>query len=138
MFGRNSINGSVEWLGVPNFLKNYVPTWTLNLLAPYAHWGDRGSSTSTKLGSGSGGYYDGVSINWNIPACVLPIYHWRIFEKTYSAARRAQDKILWRTTHTACKAITLLATPYIVVWLTGRMTPGMIAGIYLFVNNLWG
>ena len=39
MFGRNYINGSVEWLGVPDFLRNYGPHWTLNLLAPYANWG---------------------------------------------------------------------------------------------------
>ena len=50
MFGRNYINGSVEWLGVPNFLRNYGPPWTLNLLAPYANWWDRGSSTIPSFG----------------------------------------------------------------------------------------
>ena len=55
MFGRNYINGSVKWIGVPDFLKNDGPPWTLNLLAPYDSWGVRGSSTSPNLGSGSGG-----------------------------------------------------------------------------------
>ena len=68
MFGRNYINGSVEWLGVPNLLSNDGPPWTLNLLAPYDDWRGRGSSTSPNLGSGSGGYHDGVFINWNISA----------------------------------------------------------------------
>ena len=39
MFGRKSINGSVEWLGVPSFLSNDGLPWTLNILAPYADWG---------------------------------------------------------------------------------------------------
>ena len=73
MLDSNYINGSVKWLVVPNFLMNNGPPWTLNLLAPYANWGDRGSSTSPNLGIGSGGYSDGVSVNWNCPACVLPI-----------------------------------------------------------------
>ena len=65
MFGSNSINGSVEWLGVPDFLKNYGLPWTLNILAPYTNWGDIGSITSLNLGSGSGGHSEGVSVPWN-------------------------------------------------------------------------
>ena len=34
MFGINYINGSVEWLGVPDLLRNDGPPWDLNLLAP--------------------------------------------------------------------------------------------------------
>ena len=94
MFGRDSINGSFKWIGVPNFVRDYEPPWTLNILAPYANWGDRGSSTSPNLGSGSGEYSDGVSINWNCPARVLLIYHRRIFENTRSAAGRARDNLL--------------------------------------------
>ena len=73
MFGRKSMNGSVKWLEVPNLLSNDVPPWTLNLLAPYANWGDRVSSTITNLGSGSGGYSGSISFNWNSPTRVLPI-----------------------------------------------------------------
>ena len=94
MFGRNSINASVEWLSVPNFLRNDGPPRILNILAPYADWGDRGSSTSPKWGSVSGGHSDGVSIKWNHPAYVLPIYHRRIFENTRSVAHRARDNLL--------------------------------------------
>ena len=54
MFGSNYINGSVEWIGVPNFLSNYGPPWTLNILDPYDNCGGRGSSTSPNLGSGYG------------------------------------------------------------------------------------
>ena len=54
IFGRDFINGRFKWLGVPDFLRKYGPPWTLNLLAPYANWGDRGSSNSPNLGSGSG------------------------------------------------------------------------------------
>ena len=55
MFGRNSINGSVKWIGVPNFLRNDGPPWTLNILAPDANLGERGYSTNQNRGSGSGG-----------------------------------------------------------------------------------
>ena len=91
MFDRESVNGSVEWLDVPSFLRNDGPPLTLNLLSPYADWGCREFSTSHNLSSGSGGYSEIVSINCNHPARVSPIYHWRIFENTCIAARRARD-----------------------------------------------
>ena len=94
MFGRKSINGSVEWIGVTNFLRNGGMLWTLNLMSSYANLGDRGSSTGPNLGSGSEGYSKSVYINWNCPVRVLPIYHRRIFENTCSAARRTCDDIL--------------------------------------------
>ena len=62
MFGRNYINGIVEWIGVPDLMSNDGPPWNFNLLDPYANWRDRGSSTSLKRGNGSGGNYKGVSI----------------------------------------------------------------------------
>ena len=94
MFGRNSINGRVKWPGVPNSLKNYEPPWNLNLLAPCANWGDRGSSTSPNWVSGSGENPDGVFISCNQPACVLPVCHQRIFENTRSAVRCAHENLL--------------------------------------------
>ena len=45
---------------------------------------------------------------------------------------------LWRTARTACKALPLVATLSLVVWLTGGMMTGTITGIYRFVNNLCG
>ena len=94
MFGRYSINGSVEWLGVPDFLRNDGPPWTLNLLPPYASWGDRGSSTNINWGSGSGGHYNSVSILWNRPVHVLPVYHRRIFENMGCDTRRVHEDLL--------------------------------------------
>ena len=94
MFGRKSINGSIEWLGVPSFLWNDGPHWTLNTLATYADWVGIVFSTSQNLSSGSGEYSDSVSVNWNRPVCVPPIYHRRIFENTRSYARRAHENLL--------------------------------------------
>ena len=45
---------------------------------------------------------------------------------------------LWITASTPCKALLLVATPSEVIWLTRGMTPCMIAGISLFVNNVCG
>ena len=64
------------------------------LLSSCANWGYRGSSTSPNWGSGSGGHPNGVSILWNFPARVLPIYNQRIFQNTRSTARRACDNLL--------------------------------------------
>ena len=94
MFGINSINGSVQWLGVPDFLRTNGPAWTANLLAPHTSWGDRGSSTNKNRGSQSEGHSDSVSIPWNRPTRVYPIYHCRIFEHTRSAARRVRDDLI--------------------------------------------
>ena len=94
MSGRKLINESIEWLGIPSFPLNDGPPWTLNILAPYADWGGRGSSISQNFSSGSGGYSDSVFINWNRLDSVLPIYYQRIFENTRSDARRARDDLL--------------------------------------------
>ena len=94
MFDRKSINGSVRWIGVPNFQRNDGPTWTLNTMAPYTNWGDRGYSTSLNLVSDSGRYSNSISIKWNFTARVLPIYDRRIFENTRSAARCACGNLL--------------------------------------------
>ena len=38
MYGRNSINGSIEWLSVPFFGCNDAPPWTENILVTILHW----------------------------------------------------------------------------------------------------
>ena len=73
MFCMNSINGSVEWLGVPDFLGIDGPAWTDNLMAPHPIWGDRGSSTNPNWGIQYGGGSDIVSVPWNCIVRVLPI-----------------------------------------------------------------
>ena len=82
MLGRNSINGSLQWLGVPDLLSIDGPAWTTNLLAPHPSWGDGGSSTNSNWGSQSIQHSDSVSVSWNRPVCVFPYYHRKIFENT--------------------------------------------------------
>ena len=94
MFGINSINGGVQWLGVPNFLRTYGPAWTANLLATHPSWGDQGSINNYNWGSQSRGNSDSFSILWNRPTRVYPVYHHRIFENTHAAAPRVRDNIL--------------------------------------------
>ena len=62
MFGINSINVSVEWMGVPDFLRTYGPAWNANLLSPCPSWVDGGSTTNPNWGSQSGGYSRGFSV----------------------------------------------------------------------------
>ena len=82
-------------MGVPDFLRTDGLPWNANLLATYAYWGHRGTSTSHNLSSGSGGYSDSVHINWNRTARDLPIYHWRVFENMRSAGCRTCDNLIW-------------------------------------------
>ena len=46
MFGRNSINGSFQWLGSPNPLSTDGTPWTDNILAPSPAWGIGGTATN--------------------------------------------------------------------------------------------
>ena len=46
MFGVNSINGSVQWLGVPAPLRTCGPPCTDNILAPSPSWGTGGNATN--------------------------------------------------------------------------------------------
>ena len=48
MFGINSINVSVEWLGVPDFHRIDGPALTDNILDPCPSWVDGGSDTNLK------------------------------------------------------------------------------------------
>ena len=94
MFGRNFINGSVECLGIPDFMRTYEHPWTANLLAHYSSWIDRRSSSNPNWGSQSGGESEIVSVPWNRPVCVLPVYHRRNFENMCSSARRVRDDLI--------------------------------------------
>ena len=55
-----------------------------------------------------------------------------VYLRTPTTLRVAPVTIsLWRTWRTACKSFPLVATPSTVIWLTGGMTTGMIAEIFL-------
>ena len=94
MFGINSINGSVQWLGVPDFLRTDGPAWTANLLDTHPSWGDQGSSTNPNWGSQYGGHSDSVLIPWDCPVCVLPVYRHIILENSHTATRRVHNNLL--------------------------------------------
>ena len=94
MFGRNSINGSIEWLDVPNFLSTDGPPWTANTWAPHISGGNQESSTNPDWDSCSGENFDSVSIPWNRPVRVLPIYYWKVFQNTRSAVRCVRGNLL--------------------------------------------
>ena len=50
IFGRKSINGSVEWLGVPAPLRTDGPPCTDNILVPSPDWGAGGNATNPNWG----------------------------------------------------------------------------------------
>ena len=94
MFGINYINGSFQWLGVPDFLRTDGPARNAIMLAPHPSCGDQGPSTNLNWVSQTGGNFDSVSIPWNRPIRVYAVYHRKIFENTCAAARRVLDDLL--------------------------------------------
>ena len=62
IFGRKSINGSIEWIGVPSFLRNDGPPWGENILCPSPRWGVRGNFENCALESQPDGCYGGVDV----------------------------------------------------------------------------
>ena len=46
ILGGISINGSVEWLGIPDFKRTGGPIWADNLLVPHSSWGDGATTTN--------------------------------------------------------------------------------------------
>ena len=94
MLSRNSIDGSVKWLDVPDFMGTDGPPWNSNILDPYASWGDRGSSTNPNWGSQYGGHFDIFSVLWTRLVRVYLVYHHMFFENMRSAARLVCDSLL--------------------------------------------
>ena len=74
IFGVNSINGSVQWLGVPDPLRTNGPPWDDNILAPSPAWGTGVTSTNSNWVSQPGGPYGSVSVPWSGPVCAMPAY----------------------------------------------------------------
>ena len=133
MFGINPINGSVQWLGVPDFLRTDGPAWNDNLLDPHTSWGDRGFSTNPKCINQSGGHFD----SGNHPIRKLPVYH--VGYLKICAPLRAPsvtislEPIIW----CACKVPLLTANPSAIHGASG-MTTEMISGMIRLINNFCG
>ena len=94
MFGVNPINGSVQWLGVPHFLRTDIPAWTDNILAPITSWETGGTATNPNWGSQTVRPYGSVALPWISTVRAMPAYVYRSPENTRSAARRVHEDIL--------------------------------------------
>ena len=91
MFGVNSINGSVQWLGVRDFLRTDGPPWSDNLLGPDLSWVDGGTTTNQNWVSQHGGTYGIVVVPCSRPVPVCQAYVRRSPENACAAARRVRD-----------------------------------------------
>ena len=94
IFGVNSINESVQWLGVPSLLRTDGFPWTDNILCPSLDWGTDGTATNLNWGSQPGGICGNVSVLWS--GCICDILAWvcRSPENMYSSAYRVCDYLL--------------------------------------------
>ena len=85
-----SINGSVEYLGIPNFHRTGRPFWGNNILDPCSNWGGttRGEGcTTTNLNWGS---QPDVSVLWRHAVLACPTYLLRILVNPCAAAHRVR------------------------------------------------
>ena len=94
MFRVNLINGSVQWLGVPATLRNYIPPWTDNILAPSPAWGTGGTATNTNWGIQPGGTYSSVAVPWISTVCAMPAYVRRSPENMRRSVCRVHENLL--------------------------------------------
>ena len=77
MFRVNSINGSVQWLGIPDPLRTNGPPWTDNILAPSPDWGTCGTAINTNWVIQPGGPYGSVAVLWSGPVRAMAAYFCR-------------------------------------------------------------
>ena len=94
MFGVNSINGSIQWLGVPAPLRTDGPLCNDNILAHSPAWETGGTATNPNWGSQPGGPYDSVDVLSSGPVRAMPDYVRRSLENTCSAVRRVCEDLL--------------------------------------------
>ena len=92
---QKSINGTFEFLSVPDALRTKGPYWIYILLVPIPVWGVSGTMTNSNWVSLPGGLYDVVSVPWHaaVPAC--PAYLPRSPENILATSHRNCDNLLW-------------------------------------------
>ena len=91
IIGRILINGSVEWLGVPDFHRTGGTFWDHNLLDLCSSWGYSDTTTNQNWGSQPGGPYGSDSVLWSCPVRVMPAYVRRSTENTRATARHIHE-----------------------------------------------
>ena len=94
IYSRKSINGSVEWLGVPRFGCNDGPPWTDHLLCPSPHWGDGARAVAWSWCIQPDGRYVGVDVPWSVPIPVCADCLPQSSENARATARRVCDACL--------------------------------------------
>ena len=94
MFVVNSINGSVQWLGVPDPLRTDGPPSADNILAPSPSWGTGGTATNPNWGIQPGGPYGSVAIPWSGIVCSMSDSVRRSPDNTHSAACHVCENLI--------------------------------------------
>ena len=87
MFRVNYINGSIQWLVIPDPLSTDGPPWTNNILVTSPAWGTGVTATNSNWGSQPGRPYGSIAVPWSGPICAMPAYFCMSPENMRSAAR---------------------------------------------------
>ena len=138
MFAVNSINRSIQCLGVPATLRNYGPPWTDNILVPSPAWGTGGTATNLNWGSQHIRSCGSVAVSWSGPVCAMLAYV-RKSKETYAELRSMSVTISFEIiVRRACKVSTFPAAPSAIVWSICGIATGVISRMSRLINNLCG
>ena len=135
MYSQKSINGSVEWLGVPSFLHNYGPPWTDNILVPIPRWGVGGIYEIWALDSQPGGCYGAVDVPWRAVVPARPDYLPRSPEMRAPLHVASLTVSFGSTVCHAPKVYRITDTSSVTSWSIGRIAYWIIFGTNQFFNN---
>ena len=95
MFVKKSMNGSFEFLGSADQLRNRSPYWINNILFLSPRWGVWGTVESLALESKPVGCYSGDEVPWRGAILAPPAYLPQCLENARTTARRVHDNLLW-------------------------------------------
>ena len=95
MYGHKFINGSVECLRVPSFLRNDGPSWADNIFCTSLCWVVEGTYEIWALEVQPGGRYGSVDVLWRGAVPYRPSYLPWSTENVRATARRVHDDLLW-------------------------------------------
>ena len=128
IFCKNPINGSFEFLGVPDLLSSNrpsIPDWGVGVTVTNLNWGSRSSVR-----------YGGVSVPWCGALSACPASSLGV-QKIRAPLRAASMTISFeRTVWHASKFYLIPPASSVIVWSIGRVAPGVIFGMSRLRINL--
>ena len=125
IYGQKSINGSVEWLGVPAPSYNTGVAWTEIILVPNPRWGDGRGYERWDLATRYRPRFGGRSVPWRgtVPFCpdMFPVVWKMRAQGRVTSVTFACRRTVWRGLKLSCATSTSAVTIRVIGWTTAWM-----------------